>query len=52
MAGKLQHEIGKRQPFACAEEEALLSILRTADVLHRAVAEIENIIKVERAGGI
>jgi len=40
MAGKLQHEIGKRQPFACAEEEALLSILRTADVLHRAIAEM------------
>src|SRR5687767_11725284 len=39
MAGKLQHEICKRQPFACAEEEAFLSILRTADVLNRAAVE-------------
>jgi DNA-binding MarR family transcriptional regulator len=40
MAGKLQLEIGKRQPFACAEEEAFLSILRTADVMNRAVVEM------------
>ena len=40
MAGKLQHELGKRQPFNCAEEEAFLSIIRTADVLHRAAAEM------------
>ena len=40
MAGKLQHEIGKRKPFECAEEEAFLSILRTADVLNRAVVEM------------
>jgi len=39
MAGKLQHEIGKRKPFDGAEEEAFLSILRTADVLNRAVVE-------------
>src|SRR4051794_37405105 len=40
MAGKLQHEIGKRKPFECAEEEALLSIIRTADVFHRTIAEL------------
>jgi DNA-binding MarR family transcriptional regulator len=39
MAGKLQHEIGKRKPFDCPEEEAFLSILRTADVLNRAAVE-------------
>lgn len=32
-ARKLQHEIGKRQPFACPEEEAMLSLLRTSDRL-------------------
>ena len=40
MAGKLQHEIGKRRPFECAEEEAFLSILRTADLMDRAVVEM------------
>ena len=40
MAGKLQHEIGKRKPFDCPEEEALLSVIRTADVLNRASAEL------------
>ncbi len=40
MAGKLQHELGKREPFNCPEEEAFLSIIRTADVLHRAAAEM------------
>lgn len=28
---KLQHEIGKRQPFVSPEEEATLSLLRTSD---------------------
>jgi DNA-binding MarR family transcriptional regulator len=40
MAGKLQHELGKRTPFACAEEEAFLSIIRTTDVLVRATTEM------------
>lgn len=40
MAGKLQHELGKRQPFNCPEEEAFLGIIRTADVLHRTAAEM------------
>ena len=40
MAGKLQHELGKRKPFDCVEEEALLSIIRTADVLARAAGEL------------
>lgn len=40
MAGKLQHELGKRKPFECPEEEAFLSIIRTADVLHRQAAEM------------
>ncbi len=39
MAGKLQQQIGKREPFASPEEEAVLSIIRTADVLIRAAAE-------------
>jgi DNA-binding MarR family transcriptional regulator len=30
---KLQDEIGKRQPFACPEEEAMLNLLRTTDGL-------------------
>jgi len=30
---KLQHEIGKRHPFASAEEEAMLNLLRTNDLL-------------------
>ena len=30
---KLQHEIGKRQPFVSQEEEATLSLLRTSDQL-------------------
>jgi DNA-binding MarR family transcriptional regulator len=30
---KLQHEIGKRQPFGSLQEEALLSLLRTSDRL-------------------
>src|SRR5687768_3880955 len=40
MAGKLQHELGKRKPFDCVEEEAFLSIIRTADVLTRAAGEL------------
>jgi MarR family transcriptional regulator, organic hydroperoxide resistance regulator len=40
MAGKLQHELGKRKPFECAEEEAFLSIIRTADVLARTASEM------------
>ena len=40
MAGKLQHELGKRKPFECPEEEAFLSIIRTADVLTRAAGEL------------
>ncbi len=31
MAGKLQHELKKRQPFRNAEEEAVLSLARTND---------------------
>jgi len=30
-ARKLQHEIGKRQPFGSPREEALLNLLRTSD---------------------
>ena len=40
MAGKLQHELGKRQPFNCPEEEAFLSIIRTADLLHRSASDM------------
>ncbi len=40
MAGKLQHELGKRTPFACPEEEAFLGLIRTADVLGRAAGEM------------
>jgi DNA-binding MarR family transcriptional regulator len=30
-AGKLQHEIGKRRPFATLQEETLLNLLRAGD---------------------
>jgi DNA-binding MarR family transcriptional regulator len=33
MLGSLQHEIGKKQPFSSPEEEAALSLMRTADRL-------------------
>jgi DNA-binding MarR family transcriptional regulator len=32
-AGKLQHEVKKKQPFALAEQEACLNLLRTNDQL-------------------
>ena len=31
--GGLQHELKKRQPFASAEQEALLNLMRTADLV-------------------
>ena len=31
----LQKELGKKQPFACREQEVALNLLRTADVLSR-----------------
>ena len=42
MSGKLQNEIKQKKPFASAEAEAYLSILRTADVLTR---EFEQLLK-------
>jgi DNA-binding MarR family transcriptional regulator len=33
MSGRLQHEIGKKRPFSSPEEEAALSLMRTADRL-------------------
>jgi DNA-binding MarR family transcriptional regulator len=40
MAGKLQHEVRKTQPFESAEQEAYLNLVRTADVLVRDTAEV------------
>jgi DNA-binding MarR family transcriptional regulator len=39
VAGKLQAEIKQTQPFAMPEEEAVLNIMRTAEVLQRVVTE-------------
>ena len=40
MAGKLQGEIGQTKPFALIEEEAALNIVRTAEVLQGAAADL------------
>ena len=40
MAGKLQQEIGQSRPFSSLEEEALLNIHRTADVLEIRLTEL------------
>jgi len=37
--GKLQAEIRQTRPFAAIEEEALLNIVRTAEVVQRMIAE-------------
>lgn len=39
MAGKLQHEIGKRLPFESLELEAFLNVIKTADELGRQVED-------------
>jgi len=39
MPGKLQAEIGQTRPFALIEEEANLNIIRTAEVLQRAITD-------------
>ncbi|HVW09900.1 MAG TPA: MarR family transcriptional regulator [Bryobacteraceae bacterium] len=39
MPGKLQQEIQQTRPFDLAEEEAVLNIVRTAEVLQRTMAE-------------
>ena len=31
----LQHEIGKKQPFDCLEQETMLNLVRTADIVGR-----------------
>ncbi len=38
----LKHEIAQERPFASAEEEALLNLLRTADCLQRAFQRISR----------
>src|SRR3954470_11314363 len=40
MAGKLQHEIGKRKAFDCLEQEAFLNLLRTQEKLSEGVGEV------------
>lgn len=40
MTGRLQKEIRQTRPFRCAEEEAFLNIVRTAEVLGRGAAEL------------
>ena len=39
MPGRLQAEIGQTRPFALMEEEASLNIIRTAEVLQRAMTD-------------
>lgn len=39
MPGKLQQEIQQTRPFELIEEEAMLNIVRTAEVLQRAIAD-------------
>lgn len=39
MPGKLQAEIGQTRPFALIEEEAALNVIRTAEVLQRAMTD-------------
>ncbi|HEU5021132.1 MAG TPA: MarR family transcriptional regulator [Bryobacteraceae bacterium] len=39
MPGKLQQEIQQTRPFELVEEEAMLNIVRTAEVLQRAIAD-------------
>jgi len=39
VAGKLQAEIHQTRPFAAIEEEALLNIVRTAEVVQRMIAD-------------
>ena len=60
-SGKLQHEIGKRQPFASAEEEVMLSLLRTSDRLqieftrlfrqHELTSSQYNVLRILRGEG-
>src|SRR5581483_9610187 len=40
MASKLQHELKKRRPFESPEQEAALSVLRTADQLQIRLARL------------
>jgi DNA-binding MarR family transcriptional regulator len=40
MAGKLQAELKQTRPFRTVEEEAVLNIQRTADLLHNLVNEV------------
>jgi DNA-binding MarR family transcriptional regulator len=58
---KLQHELKKRQPFACPEEEATLSVWRTSDRLqirldrllrqHGLTASQYNVLRILRGEG-
>ncbi|HVV47227.1 MAG TPA: MarR family transcriptional regulator [Bryobacteraceae bacterium] len=42
MPGKLQQEIEQTRPFELVEEEAMLNIVRTAEVLQRTIADFLN----------
>jgi len=37
MVGRLSHEVGKREPFGCPQQEAHLNLVRTTDVLQRRI---------------
>lgn len=60
-AGKLQHELKKKQPFAQAEQEACLNLLRTNDQLqirfarlfreHGLTSSQYNILRILRGAG-
>jgi DNA-binding MarR family transcriptional regulator len=61
MTGRLQHEIKQTRPFARAESEAMVGILRTAAVLDHAVNEAlkphgltatqHNVLRILRGAG-
>jgi DNA-binding MarR family transcriptional regulator len=61
MAGRLQQEIGKREPFACPEQEAALNIARTSDQLrirferlfrrHQLTPSQYNVLRILRGEG-
>lgn len=61
MAGKLQTEIQQTKPFAAIEEEAVLNIVRTAEVVQRSIADFlkefdlsaaqYNILRILRGAG-
>jgi DNA-binding MarR family transcriptional regulator len=50
MAGVLQHEIKKRHPFTCLEQEVYLNLLRTIDLLGRDFDELLRTTGISQTG--